>query len=57
MALAAPVILWGADAPGDMLRHRARCMACGGKGATLQRPSWGGSSIGFLPFPVAARDD
>jgi hypothetical protein len=30
----------------------ARCTACGHKGATLQHPGWGGSDIGFLPFPV-----
>jgi hypothetical protein len=52
MALAAPVILWGADAPGDTLRQRARCRACGNKGATIQRPTWGGDNVGFLPFPV-----
>jgi hypothetical protein len=35
-----------------MLRERARCTACGSKGATLQHPSWGGNSIGFMPFPI-----
>jgi hypothetical protein len=35
MALAAPVILWGADAPSDKLRQCARCTACGNRGATL----------------------
>ena len=52
VAFAAPVILWGADAPGDVLRQRARCTACGGMGATLQHPSWGSNSIGFMPFPI-----
>jgi hypothetical protein len=52
MAFAAPVILWGADTPSDKLRQCARCMACGHKGATLTHPTWGGSSIGFLPFPA-----
>jgi len=52
MALAAPVILWGADAPGDVLSRCARCTACGNRGATLQRPSWGGETIGFVSFPV-----
>jgi hypothetical protein len=55
IALAPPVILWGADAPGDKLRQCARCTACGNRGATLQRPSWGGSTIGFVPFPVEQR--
>jgi hypothetical protein len=26
--------------------------SCGGKGATLQRPSWAGNHIGFYPFPT-----
>jgi hypothetical protein len=53
MALAAPVILWGTDAPGDVLRQCARCTACGHKGATMQHPTWGGNSVGFLPFPTS----
>jgi hypothetical protein len=52
MAFAAPVILWGTDAPSDKLRQCARCIECGGKGATLKHPTWGGNSIGFMPFPV-----
>jgi hypothetical protein len=52
MAFAAPVILWGADAPSDKLRQCARWTGCGGKGATLKHPTWGGTSIGFLPFPA-----
>jgi hypothetical protein len=51
MALDAPVGRWDADAPGDKLRRSARCTQCGGKGATLQRPSWGGLDVGFQPFP------
>jgi hypothetical protein len=51
MAFAAPVILWGADAPSDKLRQCARCTGCGSKGATLKHPSWGGNSLGLLPFP------
>jgi hypothetical protein len=42
---------WGRDASSDVLRRRARCTACGHKGATLQRPSWGGTDVGFLPYP------
>jgi hypothetical protein len=52
MAFAAPVISWGADAPSDKLRQCARCKECGGKGATLKHPTWGGNSIGFMPFPT-----
>ena len=54
MAFAAPVILWGANAPSDKLRQCARCTGCGGKGATLKHPTWGGNNIGFLPFPTEA---
>lgn len=57
MALAAPVILWGADAPSDTPRKCARCTACGNEGVTLQRPSWGGNSIGFMPFPATLATD
>jgi hypothetical protein len=45
------VIRWGPNASSDVLRQRARCTACGHKGATLTHPTWGGNSIGFLPFP------
>jgi hypothetical protein len=51
-AFAAAVIRWGSNASSDVLRQRARCTACGHKGATLTHPSWGGNIIGFLPFPV-----
>lgn len=52
MAFAAAVIRWGAEAPGDTVRQRARCTACGHRGATIQRPGWGGGDVGFVPFPV-----
>src|SRR5271167_1543407 len=52
LACAVPVIRWGADASSDVLRQRARCTACGRKGATLQHPGWAGEHIGFIPFPV-----
>jgi hypothetical protein len=51
-AFAAAVIRWGPNASSDVLRQRARCTACGHKGATLTHPTWGGNSIGFLPFPT-----
>ncbi|HEY2533440.1 MAG TPA: hypothetical protein VGJ20_36835 [Xanthobacteraceae bacterium] len=54
MAFAAPVILWGADAPGDVLRECARCTACGSRGASLKHPTWGGTGISFMPFPTEA---
>ena len=38
MALAPAIIRWGPDASSDVLRQRARCSKCGGKGATLQLP-------------------
>ena len=50
MAFAAPIILWGADAPSDKLHQCARCTGCGSKGATLQHPTWGGNNIGFMAF-------
>ena len=37
----------------DLLRNNARCTACGHKGATLSHPGWGGTHVGFLPFPVS----
>lgn len=51
VALAPFIIRYGAEASSDILRRAARCSACGRKGATLQHPSWGGSEIGFVPFP------
>jgi hypothetical protein len=51
-ALAAPMIRWGAASSSDKLRQNAWCTACGHKGATIQRPSWGGTDVGFLPFPT-----
>jgi hypothetical protein len=52
LACAVPVILWGAHVSSDKLRQCARCAACGHKSATIQRPSWAGEHIGFMPFPV-----
>ena len=54
MAFAAPIILWGAEAPSDKLHQCARCTGCGGKGATLKHPTWGGNNIGFMAFPTEA---
>ena len=59
LACAVAVIRWGADASSDRLRQRARCSACGKKGATIQHPGWGGNDVGFLPFrntPYKKRD-
>jgi hypothetical protein len=52
MAFAAPVILWGADVPSDKLRQCSRYTVCGQRGAVIPHPSWGGNSLGFLPFPA-----
>jgi len=46
------IIRWGADASSDLLRNNARCTACGHKGAPLSHPGWGGTHVGFLPFPA-----
>jgi len=51
-ACAVAVIRWGADESSDRLRQCVRCTCCGGKGATIQHPGWGGNSIGLLPFPA-----
>src|SRR5262249_750814 len=48
-ALAPWLIRWGPDASGEMLRRSARCGQCGGKGAIIQLPGWGG-----LDAPVRA---
>jgi hypothetical protein len=52
MTLAQFIIRWDRDASSDMLRESARCTACGHKGATLSHPGWGGTRVGFLPFPT-----
>jgi hypothetical protein len=41
LACAVAVIRWGAGASSDVLRKRARCTACGNKGATIQHPGMG----------------
>jgi len=52
MALAPLIIRWGADTDNEVLRQRAKCNECGHTGATLQHPSWAGSDVGVMPFPV-----
>jgi len=50
----APVIIrWGGEASTDRLRARARCTACGGKGASLRHPSWTDSAGGWAMFPAS----
>lgn len=51
LACAVAVIRWGAGASSEVLRERARCTACGRRGAALQHPSWAGEQTGFEPFP------
>ena len=36
--------------PAILLRQRARCSACGRKGATLQHPGWGGATSASCRF-------
>ena len=55
LVCAVPVIRWGAQTSSDKLRQCARCTACGNKGATIQHPGWGGTDVGFLPFPTKRR--
>ena len=55
LACAVAVIRWGRDASSDVLRQRARCTACGHKGATIQHPGWGGADVRFLPFPKSGK--
>jgi hypothetical protein len=58
MAIAPAVILWGPNASSNVLRQRARCSKCGHLGdAALTHPSWGGSGIGFAPFPTEEMND
>jgi hypothetical protein len=52
MALTPLIIRWGPHASSDVLRRRARCTACGHRGATLQLPSWVNLETGCAPFPV-----
>jgi len=52
----APVIIrWGGEASTDRLRARARCTACGGKGASLRHPSWTDSAGGWANVSNVAR--
>jgi len=46
------IIRWGPDASSNLIRRSARCTECGGKGATLQHPSWAGMDLGWEPFPT-----
>ena len=54
-ALAPWIIRWGADVSSDMLRRSARCTKCGGKGATLQIPGWGGLQMPVREWPASDR--
>jgi len=50
-ALAAWLIRFGGDASSDVLR-KARCRRCGGRGASVRLPGWGGLDVGMAPFPA-----
>jgi hypothetical protein len=56
LACAVPVIRWGPNVSSDRLRQRARCSACGSRGATIQHPGWAGNNVGFQPFPTQPKD-
>jgi hypothetical protein len=51
-ALAPLIIRLGPNASSDILRRSARCAHCGGKGAPVIRPSWGGMHTGFAASRV-----
>src|SRR5260370_31140137 len=51
-ALAPFIIRWGPDASSDILRRRAHCGECGGKGVTLMHPRLRDTQSGVSPFPV-----
>jgi len=36
----------------DILRRSARCTECGGKGATIQIPGWGGLQMPVREWPT-----
>jgi hypothetical protein len=46
------IIKWGADASSNMLRRSAWCTRCGGKGATIQIPGWGGLQMPVREWPT-----
>jgi hypothetical protein len=50
-ALAPWLIRWGPDASSDTLRRSARCGQCGGKGAVIQLPGWGGLDAPVRGWP------
>jgi hypothetical protein len=49
--LVLPEILYGVGASSDRLRLKARCRACGSRGASLRIPSWVDPDTGVEPFP------
>jgi DNA-directed RNA polymerase subunit RPC12/RpoP len=53
-ALAQWIIRWGPDSSSDMLRRSARCPQCGGKGAAIQIPGWGGLQTPVRGWPRVA---
>ena len=53
-ALAPWIIRWAAEASSDLLRRSARCTQCGGKGATVQLPGWGGLATPVRGWPDQA---
>ena len=52
IAIAPYIIRWGPDAWPHMLRRYGRCSKCGRVGLSFTHPSWGGTDVGWAPFPV-----
>jgi len=52
-ALAPWLIGWGHNASSDMVRRSARCCQCGGKGAVIKLPGWGGLEAPVRGWPKA----
>jgi len=50
--LAPFVIRWGLDASSDVLRHNARCIVCGRRGALLTAVSHSCAELFYDPFPI-----
>jgi hypothetical protein len=51
-AVAPRIIRLSPAASSGVVRRGARCTLCGGRGASLRLPSWGGLDVGIAPFPA-----
>ena len=58
LAIAPLIIRLGPDYEFEEFRSRAACSECGHRGVLTMMPSWGGSDIGWMPWPKRfATDD